>query len=214
MPYRKDPVRPVFPDRGGKLQLLPSTFHFCRVSCSSCLWFIENSFTLSRFRWENLRRGESGSICVLRCWHSNYKPTLLFLLVFYYSLSRSHSGAIHHADGQDCGLTFLLRGAIVPPICHSHLLSLLQTLHLSLLPPSPLSMVLRLVKDGRHRQPPLLFSATHSVSSGSLSILCSSLFCGVFVWYSVCVYRGLLAVNKQTNKNLLLEHIFNFPFLS
>lgn len=33
---------------------------------------------------------EWGLICILQCWHSNCHPTLLFLIVLYYSLSGSH----------------------------------------------------------------------------------------------------------------------------
>lgn len=151
---------------------------------------------------KHFRRGESGSICVSQCWHSNHSSTLLFLFVLYYSLSRSHSRAIHHARGQDCGLTFPLTSAIVPSICHSHLLSLLQTLHLSLRPPKPLSVILRRVKDMRHGPPPLLFSARRSISPGSLCIA----YCFVRLISYLCLPRfiGFEKKVKMQDQGFLL----------
>lgn len=128
--------------------------YFLSHPASSCviksfMWFTQYHFLQSRFylalnsKWdERGREGDQvvwGLICILQRWHSNCHPTLLFLFVFYYSLSRSHiSHTIHltYAVGQSCGLTFSLNGPIITPLCHSPLLSSLQTLHLSLLPPN------------------------------------------------------------------------------
>lgn len=88
-------------------------------------------------RWLMWRENEL--ICILQRRHSNCHPTLLFLVVFCYSLSRSHISRAMRltcAAGQDCGLTFSFSGPISRPPCHSPLLSLLRTLHLTLLPPN------------------------------------------------------------------------------
>lgn len=153
-------------------------------------------------------------VCVLRRWHSNYNPTLLFLFVFYHSLSGSHPGAIHQADGAG------LWANLSPEERHG-------SSHLSLpfsfitpnspssrAAPSPLSTILRLVRDGRRSLPLLLFSATHSITllSLSLSVFCSSLF-GVFVCLIFCLCLQRFAGCKE--KKMLLERIFVFtPLLS
>lgn len=102
----------------------------CACACARvCVWIWREEKATGQV--------ERGFICILHCWHSNCHPTLLFLFVFYYSLARSHiSHIIHHAAGHDCGLTLLFNGPIIPPLCHSLLLSLLGTLSLSLLPPN------------------------------------------------------------------------------
>lgn len=79
--------------------------------------------------WEFLR--------ILHRWHSNCRPTSLYLCAFYSSLSRSRiSHSIHHVARQDRGLTFSFTGSIISPLCHSSRLPALKALCLSLLPPN------------------------------------------------------------------------------
>ena len=154
---------------------------------------------------------EWGLLCILQCWHSNCHPTLLFLFVFYYSLSRSHYFSHPTSDvccGAELGANLFIQWAhhysSVTPLCfHCSKLSIFLC--------CPLTSVDNIKTCERYIQcglPPFLFSVSPNVTPGLWQpfshLLCFDVLCcqsSFSLLLSLLCFIGRTAVKK-----LLPEH--------